>query len=90
MNDLRILSHGQITDLSKGFKMKNGETFSIMVVAKNASSVVTTALCTCRCVCDTEASPFPCERGRLDTSKDSGNLSKRNKPVGLRCLLGSR
>ena len=69
MNDLRILSHGKITDLSKGFKMQNGETFSIMVVAKNASSVVTTALCTCRCVCDKEASPFPVNVGDWTPAK---------------------
>ena len=68
MNDLRILSHGKITDLSQGFRMADGATFSIMLLPKNGSSV-DVELVNCRCVCDKEASELPVTVGDWTPAK---------------------
>lgn len=57
MNDLRILSHGKISDLSSGFDL-GGSTFSIMVIPKNATMNLGTTV-SCQCICDKEASDLP-------------------------------
>ncbi len=57
MQSLRILSKGQITDLSQGFTL-GGVPFSVFVRPKNATMEQNTLL-NCRLICDTESSSFP-------------------------------
>jgi len=57
MNDLRILSHGKITELSSGFSL-GGSPFSINVVPKNTTTE-TSINVSCRCICDKESSELP-------------------------------
>lgn len=55
--DTRILSHGQITDLSRGFNL-GGIPFSVYVRAKNASMESDT-LIKCKLICDKEPGNLP-------------------------------
>lgn len=54
----RILSKGRITDLSKGFSLKDGIPFSVYVRPKGESTEVDTVV-NCRLICDRKAGPFP-------------------------------
>lgn len=40
----RIVSHGKITDLSQGFKLKGGKMFSVYIRPKYSTSTVDTVL----------------------------------------------
>lgn len=51
MTSLRILSHGQITDLSEGFKLEHDAPFSIFVIHKVPTLVQYTTV-KCRCLSD--------------------------------------
>ena len=44
MGSGRIVSHGQITDLSNGFRLPNGEAFTIYVRPKSSVSTLDTVL----------------------------------------------
>lgn len=57
MNDLKILSHGRISDLSNGFSL-GGKTFSVCLVPKR-TTMETLAVVDCRLVCDKSSSPLP-------------------------------
>lgn len=57
MNDLKILSHGKVTDLSSGFSL-GGKSFSICLVPKQATMELT-AIVNCRLICDKGDSPLP-------------------------------
>lgn len=58
MNELKILSHGKVTDLSNGFSLDNGKSFTICVVPKSATMDLITTV-KCRLLCDREPSPLP-------------------------------
>lgn len=58
MNDLKILSHGKVTDLSNGFSLDGGKSFTICVIPKTATMDMTT-LVSCRLLCDRECSSLP-------------------------------
>lgn len=58
MNGGRIVSHGQIKDLSNGFKLPNGEPFSIFIRPKYSVSTLDTVL-SVRCSQDNEFSDAP-------------------------------
>lgn len=55
----RICSHGQVTDLSKGFKLKDEQPFSLFVKPKSATTGVAITV-DVRLYKETEASPCPC------------------------------
>lgn len=55
----RICSHGQVTDLSKGFKLKDEQPFSLFVKPKSATTGVAITV-EVRLYKETEASPCPC------------------------------
>lgn len=57
MYSLRILSKGQITDLTNGFSL-NGKPFSIFVRRKRLTMDHDTVV-NCKCLCDKEASDLP-------------------------------
>lgn len=50
--------HGQITDLSKGFKLSDDAAFALMLLPKETTGNQLTVI-NCKCLCDTEASPLP-------------------------------
>ncbi len=54
----RILSKGRITDLSKGFSLKNGVPFSVYVRPKGESAAAD-AVIDCKLICDRKSGPFP-------------------------------
>ena len=54
----RIVSHGQIKDLSQGFKLPNGAPFSIYIRPKYSVSTLDTVL-TVRCYQDNDFSDAP-------------------------------
>lgn len=56
MQDLRVLSHGKITDLSNGFK--RDYSFSVYVRPKE-DTLANDVLLNCRCTCDDEVSALP-------------------------------
>ena len=58
MNGGRIVSHGQISDLSGGFKLPGGQPFSIYVRPKEDTDVLDTVL-SVRCAQDRELSEAP-------------------------------
>lgn len=58
MYSLRILSKGQITDLTNGSKLNGGVPFSVFVRPKKPSMEQNTII-QCKCLCDKEASDFP-------------------------------
>lgn len=58
MNGGRIVSHGKITDLSNGFRLPNGEPFSVYVRPKSSTSALDTVL-TVRCSQDEKPSEAP-------------------------------
>lgn len=51
MTSLRILSHGQVTDLKSGFRLEHEAPFSIFVIPKVATLVQYTTV-KCRCLSD--------------------------------------
>lgn len=55
---LRILQHGKVNDLSKGFELPGYEPFSICVVPKSIQPNTGTTV-NCRLVCDSEPSDIP-------------------------------
>lgn len=57
MYSLRVLSHGQITDLSQGFDL-GGKPFSVFVRPKKVT-MEANVLLNCKCICDKEASDLP-------------------------------
>jgi hypothetical protein len=57
MYSQRILSKGQVTDLTKGFDL-NGVPFSIYV-RKKAVSLETDLMVGCKLICDNEFGEFP-------------------------------
>lgn len=57
MQFLRILTHGQITDLTNGFKL-DGQPFSIYVRPKSTVTAVDITV-SAKCICDTAASAIP-------------------------------
>lgn len=57
MQELRILSKGRITDLSKGFSL-GGSSFSIFVRPKSVT-METNVLVKCQLICDKSESDFP-------------------------------
>lgn len=58
INDLKILSHGKVADLSNGFSLTDGKCFSICVVPKTATMDLGLTV-NCRLICDGESSPLP-------------------------------
>lgn len=54
----RIVSHGQVTDLSRGFKLPDGGTFTVYVRPKYSVSTVDTVL-TVRCSQDESLTEAP-------------------------------
>lgn len=58
MYSLRILSKGQIQNISQGFKLGNGAPFSVFIKPK-VTSMSTCTLISCKLVGDTEFSNFP-------------------------------
>lgn len=61
MYSLRILSKGQVTDLTDGFSL-GGVPFSVFVRPKDAS-METNTLLKCKLICDKEAGDFPVPLG---------------------------
>ncbi len=61
MYSLRILSKGQITDLSKGFNL-GGVPFSVFVRPKKAI-METNILLDCKLICDQQSGAFPVPLG---------------------------
>lgn len=59
MNQLKILSHGQVTDLSSGFSLGGGKGFSIFLKPKQATMLLNITV-NCRCVNDNSFSVLPC------------------------------
>lgn len=60
MNQLKILSHGQVTDLSSGFSLGGGKGgFSIFLKPKQATMLLNITV-NCRCVNDSSFSVLPC------------------------------
>lgn len=57
MNGGRIVAHGQITDLSEGFKLAGGALFSVYARPRNATGVDT--VLSVRCYQDCEFSEAP-------------------------------
>lgn len=57
MNDLKILSHGKVTDLSNGFSL-GGKPFTICLIPKTATMELTTTV-SCRLLCDSQCSELP-------------------------------
>lgn len=55
----RIVSHGKIADLSKGFKLPSGNPFSVYVRPKYSVSTLDTVL-TVRCSQDESLTEAPC------------------------------
>ena len=62
MYSLRILSKGQILDLSKGFSLGEGVPFSAFVRPTRAS-METNILLDCKLICDKESGSFPVPLG---------------------------
>lgn len=58
MQRLRILSKGQIKDLSSGFSLK-GEPFSVFVRVKGMADMQTSTIAQCKLMCDKETGDFP-------------------------------
>lgn len=58
MNGGRIVAHGQITDLSAGFKLPKGELFTVYIRPKFNTSTLDTTL-SVRCQQDKEFSDAP-------------------------------
>lgn len=58
MNELKILSHGKVTDLSNGFSLGGGKSFTICVVPKTPTMELI-ALVSCRLLCDSQHSDLP-------------------------------
>lgn len=58
MNGGRIVAHGKITDLSKGFKLPDGALFSIYIRPKFSTSTVDTVLAV-KCYQDDKFSEAP-------------------------------
>ena len=50
--------HGQITDLSKPFKLPDYAAVALMIVPKTTTGNQLTTI-DCKCICDTVASPLP-------------------------------
>ncbi len=61
MYSLRILSHGQITDLSKGFSL-GGKPFSIWIRSKQPT-LATNMVIGCKLICDKEPGDMPVALG---------------------------
>jgi len=57
MYAMRVLTHGQITDLTNGFNL-GGKVFSIFVRPKSVS-MEANVLVSCKCICDKTASNLP-------------------------------
>lgn len=62
MYSLRILSKGQITDLSDGFSL-GGVPFSVFVRPKSLPSMETSVVIGCRLICDRSEGGFPVPLG---------------------------
>lgn len=58
MYSLRVLSKGQIADLSKGFNL-GGKPFSVYVRSKSVTEMVADMLLNCKLICDTSFSNIP-------------------------------
>lgn len=58
MYSLRVLSKGQISDLSKGFNL-GGKPFSVYVRSKSATEIATDMLLNCKLICDTSFGNIP-------------------------------
>lgn len=58
MYSLRLVSKGQITDLSQGFSLANGIPFSVFLKPKKAT-MNTCELINCKLIGDTEFDNFP-------------------------------
>lgn len=56
----RICSHGQVTDLTNGFKLKDEQPFSLFVKPKSATTGVVAVMVDVRLYKETECSPCPC------------------------------
>ena len=61
MSSLRILSKGQVTDLSKGFSL-GGKPFSVFLRPKKVTMELNT-LIKCKLICDDAAGNFPVPLG---------------------------
>ena len=62
----RILSHGQITDLSQGYKADYP--FSVYLRPKEGVEYQDDVLVRCRCMCDKEMSDLPVAAGDWTTA----------------------
>lgn len=56
----RICSHGQVKDLSKAFKLKDEQPFSMFIKSKSATTGVVAVTVDVRLYKETEASACPC------------------------------
>lgn len=54
---MRILSHGQVTDLTNGFSL-GGKPFSVFVRSKSVT-METSIILSCKTFCDKDASDLP-------------------------------
>lgn len=56
----RICSHGQVTDLSKSFKLKDEQPYSLFVKPKSTTTGATAIMVDVRLYKESESSPCPC------------------------------
>lgn len=59
VKSIRILSHGKVEDLKKGFKLEDGSSFSVYVRQKKINTMDSNVLLTCKLIGDKGASPLP-------------------------------
>lgn len=58
MYSLRVLSKGEVSDLSKGFNL-GGKPFSVYVRSKSATEFVSDTLLNCKLICDNSFGNIP-------------------------------
>ena len=58
MYSLRVLSKGEVSDLSKGFNL-GGKPFSVYVRSKSATEIVRDTLLNCKLICDNSFGNIP-------------------------------
>lgn len=58
MYSLRVLSKGEVSDLSKGFNL-GGKPFSVYVRSKSATEIVSDTLLNCKLICDNSFGNIP-------------------------------
>lgn len=76
MNGGRIVAHGQITDLSFGFKLPHGELFSVFIRPKTQVSTLDTVL-SVKCQQDDDCERRPCCVQRLVAARNQGDCPRQ-------------